>query len=93
MLQREERIKAERLGEITERHVLREYGGVGVPCLRQQIERNADFHDAAPRRPAGRPETRWGNAAIPIIRQVYPRSPAGPWTTKPPSEFPSPDYS
>jgi hypothetical protein len=43
-----QRIEAERLGQIAERHVLREYRRVGAAFLLQHVERHSDFHECLP---------------------------------------------
>jgi hypothetical protein len=48
MFQGEERIKAERLGQIAQCHVLGEDGSIGVPVFGQDVERGANFHDPPP---------------------------------------------
>ena len=44
MLEREDGIEAERLGEIAEREMLRDDLDIGAASLTQHVERNADFH-------------------------------------------------
>jgi len=48
VLQRKERVEAERLGEVAHRQMVGHDRHVGARRLRQHIERNADFHDDAP---------------------------------------------
>jgi hypothetical protein len=48
VLEGEERIEAQRLGEIAECHVLGEHGRVRQPWLLEHVEGDADFHDAPP---------------------------------------------
>ncbi len=49
VLEGEERIEAERLGEVAEGHVLGEDVSVGAIFLGQHVERDTNFHDAPPR--------------------------------------------
>ena len=48
VLQREDRVEAERLGQVAQGQVLGEHGGVRAAFLRQHVERDADSHDVLP---------------------------------------------
>ena len=61
VLKREDRVEAQRLGEIAHRQMLADHRGVRAPVLAQHVERDADFHGLPPAigwakvRPIGRP--------------------------------------
>ena len=48
MLEREQRIEPERLGQIAERQMLAYHRGIGAAGLAQHVERDTDFHDDPP---------------------------------------------
>ena len=48
VLEREQRVEAERLGQIAERQMLADHRGVGAAGLAQHVERDPDFHGVPP---------------------------------------------
>ena len=48
VLEREDRVEAEGLGQVAQGQVLGEDGGVRAPFLRQHVERDTDSHDVLP---------------------------------------------
>src|SRR5215470_5432443 len=44
MLEREQRVEAERLRQVAQRHVLGQHRGVRASFLREHVQRDADFH-------------------------------------------------
>ncbi len=49
MLEREQRVETERLGEVAHRQMVGHDRDIGAAGLGQHIERNADFHNGPPR--------------------------------------------
>jgi hypothetical protein len=48
VLQGEERVKTERLGQVPEGHVFGEYRRIGAPGLGEHVQCDADFHESPP---------------------------------------------
>src|SRR5262245_27116218 len=44
VFEREQRVEAERLSQVAQRHVLGQYRSVRAPFLREHVQRDADFH-------------------------------------------------
>jgi hypothetical protein len=48
MFEREQRVEAQRLGEVAHRQMLADHRGVRAAFLAQHVERDADFHGFPP---------------------------------------------